>query len=93
VRVLGAPRFGAIPSHDDCVDRRVQQTRVPHRRRTSAIPHPACQYKRCILALMFKRNIRLSFAWRSSEAAQLSNSHRAQPDLRFGTFYPAQLSP
>jgi hypothetical protein len=47
--------------------------------------HSACQYKRCILAVVFKRNIRLSFTCRFSEAAQLSNSHRAQPNLRSGT--------
>jgi len=51
----------------------------------AASNHSACQNKHRILAWVFNRNIRLSFALRS-EAAQLC-SHRASLDLRFGTFH------
>jgi hypothetical protein len=35
---------------------------LPPPSRSPATVHSACQYKRCSVALMFKRNIRLSFA-------------------------------
>src|SRR4051794_27077352 len=41
--------------------------------------------------VIFQAQFRLSFALRS-EAAQLSKSHRAQLDLRFGTFQSGGLS-
>jgi hypothetical protein len=70
---------------------RSTKTRPPPTRSPANV-HSACQYKRCFLALLFKRNIRLSFAVAilGSDAAFIS--HRAQPILRSGTFHPARLS-
>jgi hypothetical protein len=68
------------------VDRRVQQRRVPHPPAFIAGEpiHFACQNKPWFLALVFARNIRLSFTLRSESSAALTG-YRASQDLRLGT--------
>ena len=72
LRLIGRTRSSvapcnAVPNHDNAGNhpvqrRRVKRTRVPPPTRLPANVHSACQYKPCFVALVLKRNIRLSFA-------------------------------
>jgi hypothetical protein len=90
---LGASFPDAVPSYGDAVDRRVRQRRVPFRRHgRRRIFIQLANTSAGFVALVFKRNIRLSFALRPSEAARLFVSPSRSTGPAFWNLYPARLS-